>query len=705
MQSYKRNWLYYFFLGLVVLTVFQLKFGLSILLPSNDAWLYGYGSDMLPDICTWEYYRYSPPVEGAWGVFKGYAHPQVTGIGNTNIVPLIGMPLKAFNQWLPEHFQYFGLFLFACYGLQAWFADRLLAALKLPIGYWRCSAVVVTVLAAPFLDRFNHLALCAHWLILAALATFFATGLSNARALTRYTALSFASVLIHPYLILFPLMVAFADGLQRMKRHWTSAVIFPALSIAGILSGAYLSGIFSLSMGSSNAGGFGEYSSNLNTFWNNIGKTNFAALNLPTRFDGQYEGYAYLGAGVLVLWITLLLQKRFYRSLFHKIRQYWPLMIVSAIALVYACAFMMTINKLSLFDPHLDRNAYLYSKLSIFRSSGRYIWLPYYIIIIVPFVYYGRQRSLHGYRSVVILICILLVQIADMAKAVQRSIIQDNYKVSKEWPQLAKFAKEASTVYTHPLYDRHMSSPDDMQYLTAALAPGHVPITAGHLPRPDGRAMQLMIDSVEDMMDSGHWNLDPGGILITTEEKAARFILLQERKEIAVRKLGQYRILYPVGNRHADSIAIQSGLYPDSIRAIGLAAFLEENKAHTMIILTVDEASRVLQPGMRAELSRFSPVLGSISGWEAYAAIWHQGKMLKEQKMAKGSDVELDLRVSNTSVRLRATSGTQSQPYLEINGAGQEQLRRGVTVFVLDDRMQLLTRTNFDLFETYYGNR
>ena len=705
MEYHNRNRIYYFLLGLVVLTVFQLKFGLSILLPSNDAWLYGYGSDMLPDICTWEYYRYSPLSEGAWCTFKGYAHPQVTGIGNTNIVPLIGMPLKLFNQWLPEHFQYFGIFLFTCYILQAWFADRLLAVLKLPVGYWRFSAVVITILAAPFLDRFNHLALCAHWLILAALATFFASGLSRTKALARYTALSFASVLIHPYLILFPLMVAFANGLQRMKQHWTSVFIFPTLSIAGILLGAYLSGIFSLSMGSSNAGGFGEYSSNLNTFWNNIGKTNFAALNLPTRFDGQYEGYAYLGAGVLVLWITLLVQKRFYQSLFHKIRQYWPLMIVLVFALGYACAFMITINKLTLFDPHLERHQYLYNKLSIFRSSGRYIWLPYYIILLVPFVYYGRQLQSDSKRSAIILICILLIQVGDMGKAVQRSIIHDNYKVSKEWPQLAKFAAQVSTVYTHPLYERHLLSPDDMQYLTAALASRQIPITAGHLPRPDGKAMQLMIDSLREMTASGHWNLDPGGILITTEEKAARFILLQERQEIAVRRLGSYRILYPLTNRHADSVANQLGLPLDSIRAIGLAAFLEANKAHTMIILTVDEASRALQPGMRAELSRFSPMLGGIGEWEAYAAIWHQGSMLKEQKMAKGSDVALDLPVSNAAVRLRATSGAQEQPYLEINGEGQQKLRRGVTVFVFDDQMQLLTRTNFDLFETYYGNR
>jgi len=703
-SSYR--WLYYMLIGLIVILVFHLKFGLAILLPSHDAWLYGRGSDMLPDICTWQYYRYSPLDQGALGVFKGYGYPQVTGVGNTNIVPFIGMPFKLFNQWLPEHFQYLGLFLFSCYLLQAWFADRLLAALKLPIGYWRFTAVVVILLAAPFLDRFAHLALCAHWLILAALTTYFSTDLNQARALRNYSILSFIAIMTHPYLILFPLLIASADGWQRVrkKEKWITLFVFPLVSIAGIGLGAFLSGVFSLAMGSSNADGFGIYNSNVNTFWNNIGKTNFTPLNLPA-FEGQYEGYAYLGIGVLILWVTLLVQKIFYKALLRTMRQHWPLLIVLFAALIYAYAFNITFNKLELLNLHLERYYRLYNKLSIFRSSGRYVWLPYYILLIIPFVYYGHKLKLQQKWSVGIPLCILLIQITDMAKAIQRGIIQDSYTVSKEWTLLATLAKEAKAVYTYPLFQRDLVTPDDAQYLTSALAPLQIPITAGHLPRPDGAAQQRMIDKLLQIHDSGQWSLAKGSILITTKEKVPYFIELQLQHAIKVRKLGDYRIIYSVDNLHIDSVSDRMGILRDSIQAISLAAFLKEHKTQTIVVLSADEASQSLKPQMRAELSRFSTLLSNIQGWEAYAAVWHHGKMLKEQKLPKGSTLDIECTIANTLIKLRATSGIEQAPYLIVNGSEMKHLSRGINVFVFNDSMQLVRQATFDLYETYYANQ
>jgi hypothetical protein len=616
------------------------------------------------------------------------------------------MPLKLFNRWLPEHFQYLGLFLFACYLLQAWFADRLLAALKLPLGYWRFTAVVVILLAAPFLDRFAHLALCAHWLILAALTTYFSVGLSQARALRNYSLLSFAAILTHPYLILFPLLIASADGLQRVRKKakWTTLFLFPLASMVSIWLGAFLSGVFSLAMGSSSAGGLGVYNSNLNTFWNNIGKSNFTPLNLPA-FEGQYEGYAYLGLGVLLLWATLIVQKTFCKALLRIIQQHWPLFIVLFAALIYAYAFNITFNKLELLNFHLERYSRLNNILSIFRSSGRYIWLPYYILLIIPFVYYGHKLKLQRKWSAGLLLCILLVQIADMAKAIQRGIIQDSYTVSKEWTLLATLAKEAKVVYTYPVFQRDLVTPDDAQYLTSILAPLQIPITAGHLPRPDAPARQNMIDTLSQIHESGQWNLVKGSILITTKEKVPYFIDLQARHAIKMRRLGDYRILYSIDNQHIDSVSDRLGIPRDSIQAISLAAFLEEHKARTIVILSADEASQSLKPYMRAELSRFSPLLSNIQGWEAYAAVWSHGKMLQEQKLPKGSNLDMEYTVTNVPIKLRATSGIEQAPYLIVNGSEMKHLSRGINVFVFNDRMQLVRQAAFDLYETYYANR
>ncbi|MDT4850621.1 hypothetical protein FQZ97_847740 [compost metagenome] len=214
-----------------------------------------------------------------------------------------------------------------------------------------------------------------------------------------------------------------------------------------------------------------------------------------------------------------------------------------------------------------------------------------------------------------------------------------------------------------------------------------------------------MIDTLSQIHDSGQWSLGKGSILITTKEKVPYFIDLQTRQAIMVRKLGDYRIIYSVDNLHIDSVSDRMGILRDSIQAISLAAFLEEYKTQTIVVLSADEASQSLKPHMRAELSRFSPLLGNIQGWEAYAAIWSHGKMLQEQKLPKGSILDMEYTVANVPIKLRATSGIEQAPYLIVNGSEMQHLSRGVNVFVFNDSMQLVRQATFDLYETYYANQ
>lgn len=117
-----KNIAFYLFIFGFAFFVFASKFGLSILDTSYTGWLYYPGSDMLPDIATWQYYRYSDYAL-PMGVFEGYASPQPIGIGNTNIIPWIAFPMHLLAPYLPEQFQYFGWFLLLCYVLQAYFGE------------------------------------------------------------------------------------------------------------------------------------------------------------------------------------------------------------------------------------------------------------------------------------------------------------------------------------------------------------------------------------------------------------------------------------------------------------------------------------------------------------------------------------------------------------------------------------------------------
>lgn len=711
MKSHNRNWIYYFFLSLLVFIVFQLKFGLSILLPSNDAWLYGWTSDMLPDICTWQYYRYSPLWHEPFGVFTGYGYPQVTGIGNTNIVPLFGMPLKLFNQWLPEHFQYFGIFLFTCYILHAWFADRLLINWGVYSYIWRFCGVLFVLIAAPFLDRYCHIALCAHWIILAGLCVYWSPNYSRSKRVWGYAGLGFVAVMTHPYLVLFPLMLASATDLkywQRDMKRWKYVPFSVVACIFSIAIGGYLSGIFSLNISGSTAGGFGIYSSNVNTFWNNLGKTHFTPLDLHSFGPGQFEGYAYLGVGVLILWLSLLLQKPFFKMLRSAIIEHWSLFLLLFLASIFAFAFRITLGEQLVFDPELGERTFLYRAASVFRSSGRYIWLPFYMLLLLPIVYYGRKPA---QRKLLILLSVAVcLQVADISKALARCVSSDNYRVGPYWKSLVDVSRQATFVYTYPAFQRGLAVTDDIQYLTGALGAQQIPITAGHLPRPDIVAQSKTMDTLQLMSDSGQWLLHDNAILITIPEEIAYFASLQELNSIDIRAVGPYRIIYKKGNNRMDSFALQRSYPFAHINVIGLADFLEQQDCSYMILVSKDEASGALKPEMRQALSTNNPILSRLQWGEPYAAIYAQGRLLKEVKLTRGKDLEWNYKLPIADGRivqiaLRATSGNQQEPNLRINNMGMHHFKRGLNIFLFDKNMELISQKYIDLYKTYYMNQ
>jgi hypothetical protein len=83
--------------------------------------------------------------------------------------PLLALLFKPFSAWLPETFQYFGMWLLLCFVLQAWFAWKLLGLITdNPV--LRLLGTGLLVFSPPmFLRTGGHLSLAGHFLILAAL--------------------------------------------------------------------------------------------------------------------------------------------------------------------------------------------------------------------------------------------------------------------------------------------------------------------------------------------------------------------------------------------------------------------------------------------------------------------------------------------------------------------------------------------------------
>src|SRR5882724_7038555 len=185
--------------------------GGRILAPSNIAWL-GNG-DPATYFLGWDFFRNTP-----WGWPLGsnprYGAELSSAIAYADNLPLLAIPFKAISHWLPEPFQYFGIWLLCCFMLQSWFG-WLLTGLVAKGRVQRACGALLFVLAPPFLWRLQgHYQMEGLWLVLAALYLCF-----GPRRLARGVAwplLTFTTSLVHSYLTAMVLGLWFADWLRRV---------------------------------------------------------------------------------------------------------------------------------------------------------------------------------------------------------------------------------------------------------------------------------------------------------------------------------------------------------------------------------------------------------------------------------------------------------------------------------------------------------
>lgn len=124
-----------------------------------------------------------------------------------------------------------------------------------------------------------------------------------------------------PILGVLMLMYCIYDFLSDRQRWKECAGIFTGSLVAVFVPFYLYGGFYHMSVGDAAPSGLGYYCANINSLYNPMeyGRylTGYGRVlrTLPMATDGQYEGYAYLGAGLILLGIfrgggTLLLRQR-----------------------------------------------------------------------------------------------------------------------------------------------------------------------------------------------------------------------------------------------------------------------------------------------------------------------------------------------------------------------------------------------------------
>ncbi len=295
---------------LIGLLVFSFLTGWGIVDPKNISWLMR--GDPATNYLGWEFFRGTPLTQWPIGANLGYGLGFQNSIMNTDSIPLVAIFFKLFNLILPEVFQYQGIWLLVCFILQAVFSWKLMRLFinntsHLIVGtlFFSLSPILLYRIS---IGNDGHLALAAHWLILAALFFYFRSD----RLDWRWPVLICVSVLVMPYLFAMVLVIWFAAVIRALSKKLISKVLLAKhifIVFLLIFLVMWASGYFMFnSVGVSS--GYEQFRWTLSSpidpslpggfEWSRI------LEDLP-QLSGDAEGFSYLGSGVIFLFLLLLI--------------------------------------------------------------------------------------------------------------------------------------------------------------------------------------------------------------------------------------------------------------------------------------------------------------------------------------------------------------------------------------------------------------
>ena len=444
-ESFKN---YYILIGCLATIVFICMYGIRILNPTYIDWLFAGNVDILQHYIGWEAFRM-----GKWtfpiGLTNTISYPTQISIIFTDCIPIAAIFLKLISFILPKTFQYLGLYGLICTILQAILSAKIIRKYTSSKITVVVSSMLFTVVPTVIYRMFYHTALSSQWLLLIALDTIFLYDdyKEGKKIYYIWILLAFLISTIHIYylvmcgIILVGYIILDILNTKKVKK----SIILLSSYILTALASIYLLGGFYNNV-PNDSFGFGKYSFNLNGLINPQSWSVFIR-NMPMLKD-QYEGFSYLGLGVIILIIIAMITsiiwiKKEKNILKENKNIIISLLIISIISVIVALSPKVYLGKTLLFELKLP--SFLNELWSIFRSTGRFVW-PVINIIMLSSIIIILKRFKWQNALLIISIC-LFIQIIDLGVVLgtRRSYYSAVIK-RKERVDIASFEKLESLI-------------------------------------------------------------------------------------------------------------------------------------------------------------------------------------------------------------------------------------------------------------------
>ncbi len=377
--------------------------------------------------------------------FDTFNYPVGTRATFVDIIPIYSLLLKLVLPSGMAPFNPFGYWVALAFILQSvggWWILR-----ELNVRSWS-TLVCCTVLLVCFpalMARLGHISLMSHWILLVSIALYIRSNRLRQFATLGWTLILVMSINVHAYLFVMALMIYLCSALSsldKLTRHSALRIIIPFVVLILVMAAALLP----MPVGQvSPEWGFGYYSMNLLA-----PITGGSYVTIPdAMMPGQYEGFNYLGLGVIASFVYALIQLR--REGWATVRRHRYLAIVLALFACYALSDSIYLGTRQI--AVLNYPDFMKVLTSQFRASGRFFWPVGYIIVIFSLL--TLYRTLPRKVLIPVMLALLVVQVSDLK--MQRS----NFKAGLNRPYTplmtqtawdAQIGKDVRNVYYYPKF-------------------------------------------------------------------------------------------------------------------------------------------------------------------------------------------------------------------------------------------------------------
>ena len=533
--------------GLIGLSLFCLTFGTSILDGRQFGWMIH--GDSAQHYLGWAFFRSS---DWHWplGLIDNFGYPFSTTITFTDSIPLVALPLKLFSGFLPLEFNYFGWWMAGCAVLNAVFAAAILRGQGLPPLPTLTGAAFFAIAPCLMLRGYGHESLMAQWLIPASFLLYLRAS-PDLVWRVGWSLLLASALLVHPY---FFVMSAAVFGASLIRLVWfekslsvRQAAFWCLCNAALALLVMFAAGYFYGDDKSLAAVGYPNYSANLLTWFDPMnwkqflldyqrdpaGKGEWSRLLPPLgqAHRDQYEGFAYLGAGMIALIVLALLhsvsripvgasllaisayreQARSYIPSGQSCRALLPLLAAVVLLALYSFSTKLTFGSYVLFD--LPLSSPMQQFLSIYRACGRFIWPATYLLMLWSLIQVWRH--LPRAATTLILLAALGLQIYDLSDKMR----EFRELLGSPQPYLQPLSdpawEQAMQHATHLIALDDTTNSDDWIALSVLAARHGVPTSAALVSRVNEKKLAAWINSRKDEVQQGM--LQPGHVYVSRQ--------------------------------------------------------------------------------------------------------------------------------------------------------------------------------------------